>query len=98
MSAKILPKHTYRKQCSHDYFINSFVFFFNYSWGNSCSFQRSQWELCMILRSDGSILNAPYCSNSEHREYRNEKRLQAVSGLHQSQQGKGMLYPVLFVK
>lgn len=52
----------------------------------------------MILRSDGSILNAPYCSNSEHREYRNEKRLQAVSGLHQSQQGKGMLYPVLFVK
>lgn len=73
-------------------------FFFNYSWGNSCSFQRSQWELCMILRSDGSILNAPYCSNSEHREYRNEKRLQAVSGLHQSQQGKGMLYPVLFVK
>lgn len=27
MSAKILPKHTYRKQCSHDYFINSFVFF-----------------------------------------------------------------------
>lgn len=54
----------------------------------------------MILRSDGSVLNEQcvICYSSECRECRNEKRLQAVTRLHQSQQVKGVLYPVLFLK